>query len=154
MQRMIELKKRQMNQLKEEINVIEQQLVSAQKEEEQQEQHQLAMECLVGDNDIIDQMKQLSDLLPSIIITDDLFHAALSTRNEIIIRMLLRYVPITSIQPEQLEFFLPLSSNVSDEKKAYSLIRILEEEGYRFGKDETSRFFQTQLCELSKRYQK
>lgn len=97
----------------------------------------------------------VSDLLPFVIIDDEMFHIALSTRNEIIIKLFVTYVSVDHITPEQLEFFVPYDSSQYEIKLARDLSTILFEKEYKFGSDDTSKWFHTlimnniELCKLN-----
>jgi hypothetical protein len=75
----------------------------------------------------------------------DLFHLALSTRNEIIIRSFLEYIPISWITPEQLEFFIPLDASEREQSISISLCKLLVEYKYEFKKDEVTSSFMAQM---------
>lgn len=75
----------------------------------------------------------------------DLFHLALSTRNEIIIRSFLEYIPISWITSEQLEFFIPLDSSEREQSISISMCKLLVEYQYEFKKDEVTTSFMAQM---------
>ena len=86
-------------------------------------------------------ISELLEKLNDSYINDELFHAALATRNETIIRIFLTRVPISRITPEQLEFFTPLGGSAKERMEARFLGNILFEYNYKFGQDETSQWF-------------
>ena len=87
------------------------------------------------------QLNKIESLLSKVAMTDDLFHTAISTRSVDLIRLTLKYVPVQSISPEQLEFFTPYGTTENERTHAYELAKILIEYGYVFGNDETSYWF-------------
>ena len=110
---------------------------------------------IVYNRNFISGIDMVTELLPSVIIDDELFHIALSTRNEIIIKLFLTYVSVDSITPEQLEFFVPYDDSKYEIKLARDLSTILFEKEYTFGSDDTSQWFHTiiinniALCKLN-----
>ena len=71
------------------------------------------------------QLNKIESLLSKVAMTDDLFHTAISTRSVDLIRLTLKYVPIQSISPEQLEFFTPYGTTENERTHAYELAKIL-----------------------------
>jgi hypothetical protein len=100
------------------------------------------------DDELVDKYKQVQELLELISpINEILFHTALTTRDEWIIRMFMNYVPITRITPEQLKFFTPIDNSPEEKKRAYQLSLILIEYNYPFGQDDTSMWFYNLMME-------
>ncbi len=96
------------------------------------------------DFDQVERLKRISILFSTLLssqIDDVLFHAALETRHEIIIRLFLTRVPVSRIKPDQLEFFIPFDSSKKGRDDARALGNILFEHKYRFQTDETSQSF-------------
>jgi hypothetical protein len=111
------------------------------------------MSTLTDDeDDIINRMSIISENLQFTTIDENIFHASLATRNEIIIRFILSQTSISRIEPEQLEFFTPLGDTVLEEKNAYQLGLILFELNYTFGNDETSQFFYEIIMDIHHKY--
>lgn len=89
------------------------------------------------------QLNKIESLLSKVEMTEDLFHTAISTRSVDLIRLILKYVPVQSISPEQLEFFTHYGNTEKERTHAYELAKILLEYGYVFSNDETSYWFNT-----------
>jgi len=80
-------------------------------------------------------------------LSDDLFHMALSTRNTVVLRLVLNPASVQRISPEQLEFFTPYDDSMVDSHNAYELSTLLFKHGYVFGDDETSTWFHEAILE-------
>lgn len=94
-----------------------------------------------------ERIQKIASLLPHVTVDEDMFHTALSTRSEPLIRLFLTYVDIQKITPEQLEFFTPLGPSEYERARAYQLSQLLSEHGYVFGMDETSCWFYEMIQE-------
>jgi hypothetical protein len=86
----------------------------------------------------VDKIKAACELIPKVVVDNELLEAVLETRNEIIIRLLFEYASVSLITPEQLSFFVPRKPNASERRIARTLASILFEHKYEFGQDEMS----------------
>ena len=133
-----------------EITNLKKQIAQLEKEDKKSRE---LLSLLVDENsklelDIVDRISKINNLVSEVEITDDVLHAALSTRNEIIIRIFFRFTDISRIQPEQLEFFIPSGCSEKEKKQSYQLCLILVEKNYEFQKDETSQFFKNIILDI------
>ena len=116
---------------------------------EQKTLYQDLLNALCSKELITQRLFMISHLVSKVTIDSVLFHLALATRNEVVIRLFLEQIPVTEITPEQLEFFTPYDTTDKEKQNAIQLSTILFEKKYPFGKDDTSQWFLKQMKELT-----
>ena len=105
------------------------------------------MRILQSPDSDVEKIKAACEFIPKVVVDNELVQAVLETRNEIIIRLLFEYTPISLVLSEQLEYFVPRKPIASERRLARTLASILFDHKYEFGQDELSQQYFSRIMQ-------